>query len=73
MQILLFKNYRKYVFLFGITFLFYYFCMYPFFDENLYISYQLTTTMKMGMDEKKQRQGNDKCLAINTRSSYLEA
>lgn len=47
--------------------------VYPFFDENLYINYQLTTTMKMGMDEKKQRQGNDKCLAINTRSRYVEA
>lgn len=47
--------------------------VYPFFDENLYINYQLTTTMKMGMDEKKQSQGNDECLAINTRSRYLEA
>lgn len=45
--------------------------VYPFFDKNLYINYQLTTTMKMGMDEKKQ--GNDKCLAINIRSRYLEA
>lgn len=32
--------------------------VYPFFDENLYINCQLTTTMKMGMDEKKQGNAN---------------